>query len=76
MGQRGRGARMGTEDIEWLSSAEAAELLGVGVRTLYRLIDAGDIPAYRIGRVIRLQRSQVLEAIEQLRVAPAREDLG
>lgn len=30
-------------------------MLGITPRTLYRLIDAGEIPAYRMGRVIRLQ---------------------
>ena len=28
--------------------------LGVNLRTLYRFIDAGDLPAYKFGRVIRL----------------------
>ncbi len=59
-------------DIEWLSTAEAAELLGITPRTLYRLINAGDVPAYRIGRVIRLQRAEVLDYIERSRITPER----
>lgn len=38
---------------DWLSTNEAAQLLGLGVRKLYELIDTGRIPAYKFGRVIR-----------------------
>lgn len=58
------------DDIEWLSTAQAAAILGINTRTLYRLIDAGDVPAYRIGRVIRLQRAHVLDYIESARITP------
>lgn len=44
----------------WLSTKEAAQLLDVRVRRLYELIDTGRIPAYKFGRVIRLQRREVL----------------
>jgi excisionase family DNA binding protein len=54
----------------WLSSSEAAAFLGVSQRTVYSLIDAGDIPAYRVGRVIRV-RTQELEAYRSsVRIAP------
>lgn len=36
---------------EWLSTNEASEALGITPRTLYRFINAGDLPAYKIGRV-------------------------
>ena len=55
---------------EWLSSKEAASRIGITQRTLYRFIDEGQIPAYRIGRVIRLQRLDVESFIEQSRVQP------
>ena len=55
---------------EWLSSKEAASRIGITQRTLYRFIDEGQIPAYRIGRVIRLQRPDVESFIEQSRVQP------
>lgn len=58
------------DDIEWLSTAQAAAILGITPRTLYRLIDAGDVPAYRMGRVIRLQRAHVLDYIEASRITP------
>lgn len=55
---------------EWLSSAEAANLLGVTTRTLYRFIDLGELPAYRFGRVIRLQALDVFAFIESRRIEP------
>ena len=32
----------------------AARQLGITARTLYRLINEGEIPAYKLGRVLRL----------------------
>jgi excisionase family DNA binding protein len=43
----------------WLSTKEASELLGLTAPTLYRMINDGQIPAYRFGRVIRLKASDV-----------------
>ena len=57
-------------DREWLSSKQAAARLGVTPRTLYRLIDLGQLPAYRIGRVIRLQCGEVEDYIATCRVVP------
>lgn len=58
------------EDIEWLSTADAANRLGINTRTLYRLIDAGEIPAYKFGRVIRVQGKDVAAFVESARVKP------
>lgn len=38
---------------------EAAECLGVTQRTLYKFVDEGALPAYKLGRVIRLKREDV-----------------
>ncbi|TML90708.1 MAG: helix-turn-helix domain-containing protein [Actinobacteria bacterium] len=57
-------------DIHWMSTQEAAEKLGITVRTLYRLIDHGDLAAYKFGRVIRLQEADVDEFINRSRIAP------
>jgi len=61
---------MSADDIEWLSTKEAARRLGVTPRTLYRFVDAGDLVAYRMGRVIRLQQSDVDAFIEASKVQP------
>ena len=59
----------GTE-IQWLSTNEAARRLGITPRTLYRFIDEGQLPAYRFGRVIRLQQAEVDAFIQRSRIAP------
>jgi excisionase family DNA binding protein len=61
---------MTSQDITWLSTAEAARRLGIGARTLYRLIDEGRIPAYKFGRVIRLQEREVDAFIDAARIRP------
>jgi len=58
------------EPITWMSTPAVAEFLGVNARTVYRLIDEGDLPAYKFGRVIRLQEADVLAFIERSRIAP------
>jgi excisionase family DNA binding protein len=58
------------DEIRWMSTGEAAKRLGVTVRTLYRLIDESQLPAYKFGRVIRLQESQVDAFIEASRIQP------
>ncbi|HEX6595565.1 MAG TPA: helix-turn-helix domain-containing protein [Acidimicrobiales bacterium] len=61
---------MAEDEITWLSTGEAAKRLGVTVRTLYRLIDESQLPAYKFGRVIRLQAQQVEAFIESSRISP------
>lgn len=38
----------------YLTVAECAELLGVEHKTVRRLIDRGELPALRVGRVLRI----------------------
>lgn len=61
---------MGNDEITWLSTKEAARRLGITPRTLYRFVDQGALTAYRFGRVIRLQQSDVDAYIETCRVEP------
>lgn len=57
-------------EIDWLTSQEAAAWLGVTVRTLYRAIDEGKLTAYRMGRVIRIQRPDLEAYLEGSRIQP------
>ncbi|HVF73954.1 MAG TPA: helix-turn-helix domain-containing protein [Acidimicrobiales bacterium] len=57
-------------ESRWLSTAEASERLGVTLRTLYRLVDEGRLPAYKIGRVIRIKEDDVASFIESVRIQP------
>ena len=58
------------DDIEWLSTADAARRLGITSRTLYRFIDQGEVAAYRFGRVIRIKATDVDHFIEASRIEP------
>ncbi len=59
-----------SEPIVWLSTKEASEQLGVTLRSLYRFIDEGDLVAYKFGRVIRVQQSDVERFIQGSRIEP------
>jgi excisionase family DNA binding protein len=61
---------MVTEPIKWIGTPEACARLGVTLRTLYRFIDEGQLPAYKMGRVIRLQASDVDAFIDRARITP------
>lgn len=54
----------------WLGTQEAARQLGITTRTLYRLIDEGEILAYKLGRVLRLKLGDVEAFLESARVQP------
>ncbi len=57
-------------DATWLGTKQAAERIGVTLRTLYCLIDQGQVPAYKFGRVIRLKEADVEAFIENARIEP------
>lgn len=59
-----------SDEIVWMSTQEAARRLGVTTRTLYRFVDEGSLPAYKMGRVFRLKQADVDAFIEKSRIAP------
>ena len=61
---------MDNDDIVWMSTQDAARRLGITPRTLYRFVDEGAIPAYKMGRVFRLKQSDVDAFMEASRVEP------
>jgi excisionase family DNA binding protein len=61
---------MNEQEIRWLGTLEAARYLGITPRTLYRFIDEGQVPAYKMGRVIRLKVSDLDAFIERSRIQP------
>ena len=61
---------MSMSEKAWLSTQDAADYLAITTRTLYRLIDRGEIPAYQIGRVFRLRRAEVDAFIDRARIRP------
>jgi excisionase family DNA binding protein len=58
------------DEIKWLGTKRAASYLGVTPRTLYRLIDHGHVPAYKLGRVIRVKEEDLAAHLERARIAP------
>lgn len=57
-------------DIQWINTDEAARRLGITTRTLYRFMDRGEIPSYRMGRVFRFRIDDLDAFIESCRVEP------
>lgn len=55
---------------EWVSAKKAAEILGIGPRTLYRYIDHQGLKAYRMGRLIRIMKTDLEAFIEQSKIRP------
>jgi hypothetical protein len=38
---------------DWVGAPARARELGIMLRTLYKIIDSGELPSYKLGRVIR-----------------------
>lgn len=53
---------------EFLTVEEVANLLRVTKMTVYRTIDRGEIPYYRLGRLKRFRRSDVEDYLTRCRV--------
>lgn len=46
---------------QFLTAAEAADLLNLSERTIRRLITDGTLPAVRIGRTVRISRTDLTD---------------
>ena len=53
------------EDLVLYTTSEVADLLRLNLQVVQRKLQAGEIPAYRIGREWRIERSQLLAWLEQ-----------
>ena len=58
-------------DETFLTTEEVLEYLQVNLRTVYRLIKAGKIPAVRVGRQWRFRRDDLIAYMERGPVAVA-----
>ena len=61
---------MSDTQIVWLNTETAAKRLGITTRTLYRFINEGGLPAYRMGRVIRVKQADIDDFIESSKIEP------
>jgi excisionase family DNA binding protein len=48
-------------EMEWLSLKDVQQLLGIGRTKSYELVATGELPAVRIGRCIRVNRTELDE---------------
>jgi excisionase family DNA binding protein len=55
----GRRGDTGTEGKEWYSPDELWRWLGLGRTKTYELLQSGEIPSYKIGRVRRIRRHDI-----------------
>lgn len=61
---------MKTEHL--IKKPEAAELLGVSMRTLEKLISRGALPAYKVGpKLVRLRVEDIERYLDSHKAAPA-----
>lgn len=44
---------------EFLMPQDVMEQLGIGRNTFYRLVNSGELPAFRIGKLWRVRRSEL-----------------
>lgn len=58
------------DEMDWFTTQGAAKRLGVTTSTLHRFINEGSLTAHRMGRVMRIMRSDVESFIEGARVKP------
>lgn len=52
-----------------MSIVEAAQFLGLSRSVIYRLMDTGELPSYKIGKRRVLKRADILEFIDNLPLA-------
>jgi excisionase family DNA binding protein len=57
-----------TPPLELLTVAEVAAVLRVSRATAYRLIEAGELPAHRVGGSIRIDKAELLSSVLTTRV--------
>lgn len=52
---------------KFLSAKETADLLGVSRYTVYRMIERGELPAHKIGRLVRIPQTGINALLENTR---------
>jgi excisionase family DNA binding protein len=55
------------QEQEWFSAEDLRRWLGLGKTKVQELLQTGEIPSYRIGRVRRIRRADVEYFLEQVR---------
>jgi excisionase family DNA binding protein len=58
-------------DFELLSIPEVCQQLGMGKSWVYRRIHEGEIPSVKLGRTIKVRRSELEHYLEEHRLQPS-----
>ena len=67
---------VGSADFELLSIPEVCQRLGMGKSWVYRRIHEGEIPSVKLGRTIKVRRSELENYLEEHRYQPPDGDGG
>ena len=54
----------------YLSIGEVSTLLNIKRPTLYQWVESGQIPHYKLGRLIRFRRHEIIQWMERHKAAP------
>jgi excisionase family DNA binding protein len=65
---------MMTQDQVLLSIQDVAKRLNVNPRTVNRMISAGELPAYRVGGVLRIDEQDLQNYLQKNRIQPKPEE--
>ena len=60
-----------SEDFELLSIGQVCQRLGMGKSWVYRRIHEGEIPSVKLGRTIKIRRSELEGYLEEHRYLPS-----
>lgn len=52
------------DEPEVMSARDAARLLGVNVKTIYREVAAGRLQSFHVGSALRIKRAALVEYVE------------
>lgn len=56
---------------EWLTYAEAGQMVGLSRVTLWKLVSSGEVEAARIGRAVRINRESLTDYMKRSAKNPA-----
>lgn len=51
-----------------IGTEEVSKILGLSARTIYSLVNRGDLPAYRLGRLVKFKPAEVRDFVEASRI--------
>lgn len=63
---------MSDQEIEILTTAEVAEMLGLNPKTVYDAVKRGEIPHRRVGRRVLFERRSIVDSLRNPSVTPTR----